>query len=296
MLIVVAVRTRSPRCVSFSEVMCCLTVSSRGSSWPPTKLHCTDLQHQIWLLTLQGRLHTTPLASDLTSILDVGTGTGVWAISIARAFPQADIIATDLAIPHQNDDSPPNVCFMKHNADEREWSPFKPDQFDFIHARMITSGIHDWPSVRANCYLHLKPGGCLELLDLAHPLHAEISEFDSSDSSPLINFVRLAGVSWRRSGLDYNVTEKHPAALAAVGFADVKEETFRWPIGHWPEEERERKIGQLALENLERFLILAGKPILMNGGFMREEEAEEAVRAAKEDLLRTDEKKFYYVM
>ncbi|KAK7738500.1 hypothetical protein SLS53_006019 [Cytospora paraplurivora] len=136
-------------------------------------------------------------------------------------------------------------------------------------------------------------GGCLEILDLTYPLRADTSEFDSADASPLINFVRLARASWRRGGLDYQVTGKQAAGLKEIGFVDIKEETFRWPIGTWPENEWERKMGEMSQENVDHFLNLAGKPILLNDGFMTVEETEEAVHAAKEDLLRTDEKKFY---
>lgn len=216
---------------------------------------------------------------------------------MARALPHADIIAMDLVIPPETDDAPPpNIRFIRQNADDQEWAPFKSDHFDFIYARMITSGIHDWPTFRAKCYRYLKPGGLLELSDLSHPMRAETSRFDCAEASPLINFVRLAGASWRQDGLDYNVTEKHVAGLTAAGFVDVKEETFHWPIGTWPEDDRERKMGEIAQENVSRFLSLAGKSILMNGGFMSEDEAEKSVQAAKEDLLQINEKKLYYLM
>ncbi|KAJ4303194.1 hypothetical protein N0V90_002087 [Kalmusia sp. IMI 367209] len=255
-----------------------------------------DLQHQMWLLTFQGRLHTTPLSPTLSSILDVGTGTGVWARSMARAFPKAEITATDLVLPPVRDDATPNLRFLRHNAEDSEWTPFPLDHFDFIHARMVTSGIHDWPEFRAKCYRHIKPGGVLQLLDLSHPLRAETSEFDSIEASPLIAFVQLAGDSWRQDGLDYRVTGKQIEGLKQVGFGHVEEETFRWPIGGWPEDDNEKRIGEMARENVTRFLSLAGKSILTNKGFMTEEKAEEAIQAAKEDLARTDEKKFYYVM
>ena len=40
---------------------------------------CLDMQHHIWLLTLGGSLHLTPLNPDhVQNVLDVGTGTGQW--------------------------------------------------------------------------------------------------------------------------------------------------------------------------------------------------------------------------
>jgi ubiquinone/menaquinone biosynthesis C-methylase UbiE len=250
----------------------------------------------MWVLTFNGKLHTTPLPSCPTSILDVGTGTGIWAKTIANAFPTTQVTATDLVLPPKKDDTPQNLRYLQHNADDPKWDVFEKDQFDLIHARMVTSGIHDWPSFRQKCFAHLKPGGTVEILDLSHPLRAEEEAFDSIESSALIKFVHLAGVSWRQDGLDYRVTGKQVEGLTNVGFEEVKEETFRWPIGDWPEDLREKRIGNLARGNVEKFLTLAGKHILMNKGFMNEKAAEEAINAAKEDLKNTNKRKYYYVM
>lgn len=55
-----------------------------------------DLQHQMWILTFDGKLHTAPLSSGITDVLDLGTGTGIWANTIAKAFPNVNVVATDL--------------------------------------------------------------------------------------------------------------------------------------------------------------------------------------------------------
>lgn len=254
------------------------------------------LQHRIWILTFDGRLHTTPLSPNITSVLDVGTGTGVWADTIAHAFPHAEVIATDLVLPQRRDDTPPNVQYVQHNADDLEWDLFKNGQFDFIHARMVTSGIRDWPRFREKCFRHLKPGGALEIIDVSHPLRSDEEAYDSKESSALINFVHVAGESWRQDGLDYRVTSKQTAGLEEVGFEDVEEETYRWPIGSWSEEEREKRIGQLVYGNTEQFLTLGGPHILTNKGFMNKEDADKVISSATEDLAKTKERKYLYMM
>lgn len=45
---------------------------------------------------LDGKLHLAPLENP-QRILDVGTGTGVWAIDIADTFPAAEVIGVDIA-------------------------------------------------------------------------------------------------------------------------------------------------------------------------------------------------------
>ena len=42
-----------------------------------------DLQHHLFLLTFGG-LHVAPLPPALHNVLDIGTGTGLWAIEFGR--------------------------------------------------------------------------------------------------------------------------------------------------------------------------------------------------------------------
>lgn len=43
-----------------------------------------DLVHHIYSLLLDGKLHRAPLGENLQRILDLGTGTGIWAIDFAE--------------------------------------------------------------------------------------------------------------------------------------------------------------------------------------------------------------------
>lgn len=45
-----------------------------------------DLQHHLFLLTQEGKLHLAPIEKDhpLHLVLDVGTGTGIWAIDFGK--------------------------------------------------------------------------------------------------------------------------------------------------------------------------------------------------------------------
>lgn len=55
-----------------------------------------DLMHHVFRLSLCGSLCLTQLDNPL-KVLDVGTGTGIWAIQFADEFPSAEVIGTDVS-------------------------------------------------------------------------------------------------------------------------------------------------------------------------------------------------------
>lgn len=80
-----------------------------GSRSAKTAVCRLDMHHEIFLQILKGKLHTAPL-EDPQKVLDIGTGTGIWAIGMrsplptlsadnvdfADAYPMAEVIGTDL--------------------------------------------------------------------------------------------------------------------------------------------------------------------------------------------------------
>ncbi|EOD46517.1 putative tam domain methyltransferase protein [Neofusicoccum parvum UCRNP2] len=57
-----------------------------------------EILHRLYLAALDGALTTAPLAPGTQRILDVGTGPGEWASQMAEQFPDAEIVAVDLAV------------------------------------------------------------------------------------------------------------------------------------------------------------------------------------------------------
>lgn len=95
-----------------------------------------DMQHQAFLLASRNNLYFAPVKSP-KKILDLGTGTGIWAIELADQQPDAEIIGTDLS-PIQPRYVPPNVKFEIDDADD-DWT-FPEDHFDYIHERLVIAG------------------------------------------------------------------------------------------------------------------------------------------------------------
>jgi len=44
-----------------------------------------DLQHHLYGLTLDQKLYLAPIKEDLQNVLDLGTGTGLWAIEFGSS-------------------------------------------------------------------------------------------------------------------------------------------------------------------------------------------------------------------
>ena len=100
-----------------------------------------DLQHHVFTLTFDKKLFLAPISKQLHRVLDVGTGTGIWAIDFADEHPEAQVVGVDLS-PIQPRMIPPNVTFQVDDLEE-PWT-FSA-KFDFIYSRMMTASFANWP-------------------------------------------------------------------------------------------------------------------------------------------------------
>lgn len=55
-----------------------------------------DLKHHIMMLLCDNHLHLAPLVKP-EKVLDIGTGTGIWAIQMGDQYPESTVIGTDLS-------------------------------------------------------------------------------------------------------------------------------------------------------------------------------------------------------
>ncbi|PVF94105.1 S-adenosyl-L-methionine-dependent methyltransferase [Serendipita vermifera] len=127
-------------------------------------------------------LHPAEGAS--SKILDVGCGTGMWAIDMARRFPHVSVLGVDLA-PHSPglEAYPPNVRFEVHDIN-LGMAKFH-NQFDMIQMRCVVGGINDMGKTLSELFLSLKPGGFLTIIDGDYLLDENGTQF--------IKIVKLPG-------------------------------------------------------------------------------------------------------
>jgi SAM-dependent methyltransferase len=118
-----------------------------------------DMQHAMMSHLLGDVLFWAPIGKEPSNVLDLGTGTGIWAIDFADMFPSAEVIGTDLSAI-QPSWLPPNLSFHIDDA-EADWT-WKPASFDYIHNRNFVCAIRDWPKLINQTFEFLKPGGWCE--------------------------------------------------------------------------------------------------------------------------------------
>ncbi|KAF2094351.1 S-adenosyl-L-methionine-dependent methyltransferase, partial [Rhizodiscina lignyota] len=239
------------------------------------------LQHRIWSLAFDRRLYLAPLPSTMTQALDVGCGTGAWAIEFADAHPHTHITGTDIS-PIQPTAVPPNCTFMIDDA-TREWA--FGQRFDFIHTRALTMAIGDWDRFVSQAFDNLLPGGWIELQEFHLPLGCD--DESMSEGTALWKW----GVEIRRAcqkvGIESMASVEHPTRLKKVGFENVNEHVLKAPIGPWAKGKREKRLGAMARKDLSDGLDGISTKLFHILGY-KEEEVKALLDAVKEELDNPD--------
>lgn len=126
-----------------------------------------DFQHYMMRSALRGN-YAAPISSP-ESILDVGCGTGRWAIEMAQLFPTAQVIGVDVTAPAMetttSEPLPPNYSFQPGNI--LEGLAFPDASFTFVHQRYMIGAIPTdrWPATVSELKRLTKPGGWIELVE-----------------------------------------------------------------------------------------------------------------------------------
>ncbi|KAK7402457.1 hypothetical protein QQX98_011784 [Neonectria punicea] len=174
--------------------------------------------------------------SKVDRVLDVGTGTGIWAIDYGDEHPEAEVIGVDLS-PIQPSFVPPNVKFYIDDIEE-PWSYAHP--FNYTHCRMMTSSLASWPNFLRDCFNNLAPGGYFELQEI--DLLAKSDDGTLSDDSALSRCAKLLGQACIKLGRPFQDNLQLKDILADVGFVDVVT-SFKWPTNSWTRDKKYKELG-----------------------------------------------------
>ncbi|KAG5984481.1 hypothetical protein E4U55_004604 [Claviceps digitariae] len=201
-----------------------------------------DMKHAMVKLLCSQKLHFAPIGNNPQEILDIGTGTGIWAIEMGDAFPSAHVLGIDLS-PIQPDWLPPNVRFMVDDA-ESPWL-YPRNHFDYIHSRHTVMAIKDWDLLYRRAFDHLKGGAWMEMQEIHHrPRSAAMDGLVPIDH-PVAKFWKLVTEGLAALGVDLDISSGGILAgkMQQAGFRNVTERVFHVPIGTWPKNKVLKTVG-----------------------------------------------------
>ncbi|WQF86004.1 Putative S-adenosyl-L-methionine-dependent methyltransferase superfamily [Colletotrichum destructivum] len=204
-----------------------------------------DLQHRIWIICLKGELAISPGHKTAKRVLDMGTGTGIWAIDYADDHPSAEVIGVDLS-PIQPEWAPPNCVFELDDL-EKSWTWNKP--FDFIYCRAMEGCFLNGPKMVKKIYQALTPGGYLEVGGLELPLGCD-DDSVPKDSS-LWQWHTLLQEAAEKIGRPLEGLGKETEAMKDAGFVDITRKDFVWPLNSWPADPHLKELGDWHRANLD---------------------------------------------
>jgi SAM-dependent methyltransferase len=172
-----------------------------------------------------GNHYVAPLSPPLQTILDVGTGTGIWASEMARLFPTTTVVGIDLAATSFQQPSQDNCLLRTGNV--LTGLPFPDRFFSFTHQRLLVAGIPGakWPGVIRELVRVTREQGWIELVEIdnqmegAGPATAKMQEFMNTISQSL--------------GFDWEVIRHLGDLLRQERLQRVEMQPIRIPVGKW---------------------------------------------------------------
>ncbi|KAH8820848.1 S-adenosyl-L-methionine-dependent methyltransferase [Xylogone sp. PMI_703] len=203
-----------------------------------------DQKHRLYTLLLGEKLFLAPINPNLQRVLDLGTGSGIWAIDFADDYPSAEILGVDLA-PSQPDWIPPNCRFEIDDVEE-SWT--YRTKFDFIHARDFLFSIHDWPKLVNQCFEFTAPNGYTELQCLLPYPHCD--DGSAPETSGVVKFSTKIIEASQMCGWSLLEPNNYKRYMEDAGFVDVNEVRFKIPTGPWPKDKMMKLLGAFETQSL----------------------------------------------
>lgn len=184
-----------------------------------------NYQHHALYQTISNH-YLAPLTLPSTqTILDVGTGTGIWPVEMSTLFPYAHIIGVDVSLSSLLQPVPA-TCLFAH-ANILEGLPFPDQQFTFTHQRLMVAAIptRHWPGVIHELVRVTRPGGWIELLEIGDTIQ-------NAGPRTLRLLTWMTDIS-KELGFEMQILRHLDDLLHDAGCQDVVAQDIPVPLGAW---------------------------------------------------------------
>ncbi|PBK72394.1 S-adenosyl-L-methionine-dependent methyltransferase [Armillaria solidipes] len=187
-----------------------------------------DRQHSLLMRALcDGKSVLAPVTlKPGDKVLDSGTGSGAWALSLAEEVPTSvSINALDIQSDIFPKSFPSNIHFYLHSVTNLpgEWS----DAYSLVNQRVLFAALTEsqWNAALLEVFRVLAPGGWVQLVEGSPP------SGDTGEYSEKMRNIFLELFAYK--GLLPDVAKRLPDMLAQQGFINIQSETRALPLGAW---------------------------------------------------------------
>ncbi|ATZ50514.1 hypothetical protein BCIN_06g00160 [Botrytis cinerea B05.10] len=204
-----------------------------------------EFQHRFLRMTIDGKLCVSPIDTDRPiNVLDVATGTGIWAVEFADEYPNSTVIGTDLS-PIQPHYIPTNCSFRIEDAED----PWKFDdlKFDLIHGRALLTCFRSPKTVIASAFQALAPGGYLELRDPIFPFKYASPP---PENCALVKWNNMIVEASTRAGRPWTNGAHYKKWMEESGFVDIVERREYAPMSPWAKGQRNKVLSVWVQRNI----------------------------------------------
>ncbi|PNY28067.1 mRNA 3'-end-processing protein YTH1 [Tolypocladium capitatum] len=237
-----------------------------------------EANHAMMLELTGGHLLYSDIGEHPQKIIDIGTGTGSWAIDVADLYPSASVIGTDLSAI-QPKWVPVNVRMFVDDCEEPDW--LHGSGYDLVHFRGMAGVLHDLDGVLAKAYPRIRNGGWVEFHEVVPQILCDDGTMGPDD--PLRIFYDAAVQGLRTFGCDPMRTANLEEILDRAGFTNIRCVTKKIPISTWAHERHLKILGlfmkAVMLDSLDG---LAAKPLAALG--VSRQDRRELVKHVKKSL------------
>ncbi|ODA76964.1 hypothetical protein RJ55_07481 [Drechmeria coniospora] len=213
-----------------------------------------DMKHAMLMELTDGTPFYAPTGDHPQTIVDVGTGTGIWAIEVGDRYPSARVLGIDLT-PIQPVWLPPNVEFLVDDC-EKEWLVA---DVDLVHFRFMAIFLHDINLVLSHAYKSMRPGGWVEFQELDGTPFCDDGTMTDDDAFQRLHHV--ASEAYGALGMSMSAASRLESVLIDAGFVNIHCKILKVPIGVWAKDKTMRLIGLYQKTAVLEFMpAMAGRP------------------------------------